>query len=367
MAKFDPVDHIPKDEIKKEVPQEVVNEEVVEENLDVDQEPTEENKDVHLNTDDTPDDDQIQEDDKYKEFWSQASEILDRDVTKLEDLLVEKEVEKVIEKEVIKETEYATEFSKAYDKFYKETGRPIEDFLSANVDPTTLSDEEIVKRSLKYNNPNFDKEDIDFLYNDKYSIDEDVMDEADIRRKNIARKQAINKGIKEIESLKQTFFAPLENSNAQAQIDQEATNKKIEENRKLWRDAVEASTSEFKGVDIKVSDNFSFTQKASPEDLKYVKEVVADDSMNTYLDRYKTKSGALDTKKMLEDQFFLRNKESIIAEAVKQAKAEERGEIIKQDKHIDFKTNKTKPKVSKLTKRQEEVADLLASKYKKRR
>lgn len=364
--KFDPVDHIPKEEIKKEVPQDVVNEEVVENKPEEAQKPTEE-KDVHLNTDDTPDDIPVQEDDRFKDFWSHASETLGKEVSKFEDLVVEKEVEKVIEKEVIKETEYATEFSKAYDKFYKETSRPVEDFLSANVDPTTLSDEEIVKRSLKYNNPNFDKEDIDFLYNDKYSIDEDVMDEADIRRKNIARKQAINKGIKEIESLKQTFFVPLENSNAQAQIDQEATNKKIEENRQLWRDAVDASTSEFKGVDIKVSDNFSFTQKASPEDLNYVKEVVADDTMNTYLERYKTGSGALDTKKMIEDQFFLRNKESIIAEAVKQAKAEERGEIIKQDKHIDFKSSTQKPKVSKLTKRQEEVADLLASKYKKRR
>ena len=365
MAKFDPVDHIPKEEIKKEVPQEVVNEEVVEENLDESQEPTEE-KDVHLNTEDAPDDDQVQEDNKFGEFFSYASETLGKTVTSLEDLVVEKEVEKVVEKEVVKETEYATEFSKAYDKFYKETNRPVEDFLSANVDPTTLSDEEIVKRSLKYNNPNFDKADIDFLYNDKYSIDEDIMDEDDIRRKNIARKQAISKGIKEIESLKQTFFVPLENSNAQAKIDQEAQNAKIEENRKLWRDAVEASTSDFKGVDIKVSDNFSFTQKASPEDLKFVKEVVADDTMNTYLDRYKTENGALDTKKMIEDQFFLRNKESIIAEAIKQAKAEERGEIIKQDKHIDFKTNKQKPKVSKLTERQKEVRDLNSFKRRQR-
>lgn len=369
-ARFDALDYDPKTGKKDgevDSTPEAIEDEVVDKGQEQVQEevPEEQKEEVHSNTENTPEDTPEEtEDNKFGDFWDHASETLGRQVTKIEDLVVEKEVVKEVE--VVKETEYVTEFSKAYDKFFKETNRPVEDFLSANVDVSTLSEEEIVKRSLKHNNPNFDQSDINDDFEDTYGIDEDVMDEREVRRRQLALKKAVNKGTKEIESLKQKFFIPQEKAAAQAQVTNEATNVQIEENRKKWRDAVTTSASDFDGVEIKVSDNFSFKHKASPEDLSFVKEVVSDDTMNTYLNRYKTENGALDTKKMIEDQFFLKNRESIIAETIKMAKEEVRKEMIKQDKHIDFKSNKQKPKPAVLTKRQQEVRDLMSAKYKKR-
>ena len=52
----------------------------------------------------------------------------------------------------------------------------------------------------------YDKEDIDFLLNDKFSYDEDLDDEREIRLKKLERKEALAKAKNHLDGLKSKYY-----------------------------------------------------------------------------------------------------------------------------------------------------------------
>jgi len=73
---------------------------------------------------------------------------------------------------------------KKYLDFREETnGRGFSDFLEYQKDFSSMSDEDKVKKFIKENNPTYTKEDVEDVFEDRYSFDEDYDDEKDVRKK----------------------------------------------------------------------------------------------------------------------------------------------------------------------------------------
>ncbi len=73
---------------------------------------------------------------------------------------------------------------KKYLDFREETnGRGFSDFLEYQKDFSSMSDEDKVKKFIKENNPTYTKEDVEDVFEERYSFDEDYDDEKDIRKK----------------------------------------------------------------------------------------------------------------------------------------------------------------------------------------
>lgn len=73
---------------------------------------------------------------------------------------------------------------KKYLDFREETnGRGFSDFLEYQKDFSSMSDEDKVKKFIKENNPTYTKEDVEDVFEERYSFDEDYDDEKDVRKK----------------------------------------------------------------------------------------------------------------------------------------------------------------------------------------
>lgn len=94
-------------------------------------------------------------------------------------------------------------------KFMEETGGTVEDYAKLNTDYSKVDDTSLLKQYIKETKPHLDQEEIDFLIEDKYSFDEDVDDERDIKRKKLAYKEAVGDARRHFESMKEKYYNEL--------------------------------------------------------------------------------------------------------------------------------------------------------------
>ncbi len=94
-------------------------------------------------------------------------------------------------------------------KFMDETGGTVEDYVNLNKDYTKFDDDTLLNEYYKKSKPHLSQDEINFLIEDKFHVDEDVDEERDIRRKKLAYKEEVAYAKKDLESLKNKYYADI--------------------------------------------------------------------------------------------------------------------------------------------------------------
>lgn len=186
-----------------------------------------------------------------------------------------------------KEQEVLDPETEAYLKFRKETGRSYQDFQQLQKDWTKEPQEDVLKHILKAKNPNLDKEEIDFLFNKKYSFDSELDEEDVVMEKKINLKTDYREALEFLESQKEQYkvvrrsddFVPEDYKKAKEIVDNwQAQQKENEILIAKAKEDFEAKTKQvftenFEGFKFKVGDQ-SFNLK--PEDVNQAKAILTD-------------------------------------------------------------------------------------------
>ena len=138
--------------------------------------------------------------------------------------------------------------------FMNDTGGTLEDYVRLNTDYSTLNEDQLLREYYQNTNPNLDNEDINFLLEDQFSFEEDIDDERDIRRKKLARKQALAEAKNHLEGLKSKYYNEIKMGSRLTSEQQKAVeffnryNKESEETAKI----AEQQKARFKSESAKV-------------------------------------------------------------------------------------------------------------------
>jgi uncharacterized surface anchored protein len=119
-------------------------------------------------------------------------EITDEEVEEATEQL-EEEVAEAIQESAKAGASLPENIQKVVD-FMDETGGSLEDYVRLNTDYSSLNEDQLLREYYETKFSAYDREDIDFLLADKFSYDEDVDDEREIRLKKLERKQGIVRG-----------------------------------------------------------------------------------------------------------------------------------------------------------------------------
>lgn len=295
-----------------------------------------------------------------EQFWAKAKEILGKDVSSKDDLIIKEEVVK----EVVTEKEYISDFSKGYDTYFKETGGTPKDYLMLQRDISSLSKEEVIKESLKAENGNLTNVQLSRLYNRKFGINQDDMTEEEVSDRELDIDIAYNKGKNFLEKQKESYTVPKDNSIASIEAKASEQQAQIEQANQLWSDTVAQENTNLTGIEINLGEDFKFTHPISDDKRKSVKEVAEDASLQKFYQRYKNEDGSYDALRYQNDIFLLDNRQDVFQDIREHAQATQIEKDIKGDKNIDFKSD-AKPSIEKkYSKQVGEDLDILRHKYK---
>ena len=91
-------------------------------------------------------------------------------------------------------------------KFMNETGGSIEDYARLNADYSNVDDNTLLVEYYKQTKPHLSYEEVQFLMEDKFSIDEELDNDKDVRRKKLALKEEVANAKNFLTSLKDKYY-----------------------------------------------------------------------------------------------------------------------------------------------------------------
>ena len=236
-------------------------------------------------------------------------------------------------------------------KFMEETGGSIEDFSRLNADYSNVDESTLLREYYKQTKPHLSYDEVSFLLDDKFSFDEEVDEERDIKRKKLALKEEVANANKFLNETKEKYYKEVKLGSKLAPEQQKAIeffdryNKEQQSADELLKQQTqhfEQQTSkvfnqEFKGFNFEVGDKkYRFNVK----DVNKVKETQSDllNVFNKYVGDNKMLQDAGGYHKAL---FAASNPDKIANHFYEQGKADAIKQLSADAKNINMDPRKT--------------------------
>ena len=244
----------------------------------------------------------------------------------------------------------------AYYKYKQETGRGLEDFMKVNQNLDEADGDGLLKEYLLQTEDGLDAEDVEMMMED-YKFDEDLDDEADIKKAKLAKKKAVAKARKYFEEEKEKYQAPLESRGAgsledseeyqeyKQYVEQAKTYQEEQKRRKEWFDdkTNEVFSEQFKGFEFNLNDKSYVYSPGDRGELKKLQQT-PEAWLNKYLD---DKGLVKDAKGYHKSLAVAMNPEKFAEFFYEQGKAAAVDDVMRKTKNINMSERPVPQAVSK--------------------
>ena len=302
----------------------------------------------------TREEEPVQAEEPVEEEESALQEITDEEVEEATDELQE-EVAEAIAESAVTGVELPENIQKVVD-FMSETGGSLEDYVKLNTDYASLNEDQLLREYYEAVYTHYDKEDIDFLLSDKFSYDEDLDDEREIRMKKLERKEALAKAKNHLDGLKSKYYDEIKMGSKLNPEQQKAVeffnryNKESEEAAmvaeqqasKFKQESARVFNEKFEGFDYSVGDKkYRFKVK----DTSQVKETQSD--INNFIKKFLNEKGEMkDAKGYHKSLFTAMNADQVAQHFYEQGKADAVKDSMARTKNVDMNPRGAHEKVT---------------------
>ena len=236
-------------------------------------------------------------------------------------------------------------------KFMEETGGTLEDYVRLNADFSNVDQNTLLREYYKQTKPHLSYDEVSFLLDDKFSYDEEVDEERDIKRKKLALKEEVANANKFLNETKEKYYKEVKLGSRLAPEQQKAIEffdrynkeqKSAEEllqqqTKHFQQETSKVFSEEFKGFNFNVGDKkYRFNVK----DVNKVKETQSDllNVFNKYVGDNKMLQDAGGYHKAL---FAASNPDKIANHFYEQGKADAIKQMSAEAKNINMDPRKT--------------------------
>ena len=255
------------------------------------------------------------------------------------------EIEEAVAEQAASGVELPENIQKVVD-FMSETGGSLEDYVKLNTDYASLNEDQLLREYYEAVYTSYDKEDIDFLLNDKFSYDEDLDDEREIRLKKLERKEALAKAKNHLDGLKSKYYDEIKMGSKLNPEQQKAVeffnryNKESEEAAKVAerqtsrfkQESAKVFNEKFEGFDYNVGDK---KYRFKVNDAGQVKETQGD--INNFIKKFLNEKGEMkDAKGYHKSLFTAMNADQVAQHFYEQGKADAVKDSMARTKNVNM-------------------------------
>ena len=255
-----------------------------------------------------------------------------------------KETQEVIEdiKEEIEEKpqiELPENIEKLID-FMKETGGTVEDYVRLNADYSNVDEGTLLREYYNRTKPHLDREEVEFILEDKFYYDPEEAEEREIKKKKLAYKEEIAKAKNFLEETKKKYYDEIKLRPGVTQEHQKAMDffnryNKEQEVAKQKHEAFKTKTNQFFTNDFKGFD-FNVGEKRFRYGVKNASEVAdAQSDLTTFFKKFLNEDGSVKDQGAYHKAIYAaRNADTIANHFYEQGKADATKDIMSKSKNI---------------------------------
>ena len=228
--------------------------------------------------------------------------------------------------------------------FINDTGGTLEDYVSLNKDYSNVDDQNLLKEYYQKTKPHLSIDEIDFLIEDKFSFDEEIDEERDIKRKKLAFKEELAGAKNHLDGLKTKYYEEIKGGSRLTQDQQKAVdffnryNKETEEVTKVaekqkslfQQKTNQVFSDQFKGFEYNVGEKkYRFNVKNTDE----IKTTQSD--INNFVKKFLNENNEMsDAKGYHKSLFTAMNADTIANHFYQQGKTDALRESMGKAKNI---------------------------------
>ena len=288
---------------------------------------------------------------RNKQSEMELREVVEGNQESTEDV-IEEIFEQEIKKEVVEAKEELTEALIKHEQgkplpenvekliaFMEDTGGTVADYVRLNADYSNVDNVTLIKEYYKNTKPHLDKDEIEFLLEDKFFYDEDIDDDREIKLKKLAFKEEISKARNFLEEAKQKYYAEIKarpSVNADQQKAVEFFNRYNNEQNKVaqQQDTFKKQTSnlfnnEFKGFEYNLGEKRFRYNVQNPNQVAETQS-----NIQTFIGKFLDKEGNVsDVPGYHKALYSAMNADKIAAHFYEQGKADAVKQVVSNSKN----------------------------------
>ena len=299
---------------------------------------------VDENADATQEQEEVQPEAETQEEQSVLEEITEEEVVEKTEELTEQVEEAIAE---------AQETGKAIPEnvqklmdFMEDTGGTLEDYVTLNQDFSSYDDMTVLREYYKKTKSHLTPEEVEFLIDDRFSYDEDVDEEREIKKKKIALKEQVADAKAHLDRQKSKYYEEIKAGSKLTNEQQKAVdffnryNKESKENEAVLEKQTNTFkmktnnvfNKDFKGFDYNVGDKkYRFNVK----DSNKVKENQSD--INNFVKKFLNENNEMsDATGYHKSLFTANNPDAIAKHFYEQGKADALKTSVAKAKNVDM-------------------------------
>jgi len=234
-------------------------------------------------------------------------------------------------------------------KFMQDTGGNINDYVRLNADYTNVSEDVLLQEYYKNTKPHLDLEEINFLMEEQFKVDEDYDEERAVRKKRLAKKEEVAKARNFLEKLKKDYYEEIklrptvnnQMTEANEFFSKFKKDKEIAEQKhnKFKADTNNLFSEEFKGFDFTVGEKKFRYGVNNPSDVANAQS----DISNVVKKFLNDKGEVVDIKGYHKAMYAARNADTIAHHFYEQGKADAVKDVVAKSKNINNEVRKSAP------------------------
>ena len=227
-----------------------------------------------------------------------------------------------------KKTSFANEQIEKMNNFVSETGRSIADYIRTQaVDYSKMSNEDVMRLTLKQENPELSMDEVNVLIESKYKLGKDKHSDAEKTLGKIELKKDVANARKNLIEMQEKYRMPVENKKDNS-AEQEAV-------RQDWVKNMSSQVDEVESITFDINDSGEkFTFSLTDDHRKGL--VDANSNLNSFFNQYISKDGNWNFDKLNTDMFVLNNFQDIIRSVANQYRSKGTEQVVRDIKNPSF-------------------------------
>jgi len=224
--------------------------------------------------------------------------------------------------------------------FMKETGGTIEDYTRLSKDYTNVDEDVLLREYYKQTKPHLDREEVDFILEDKFYFDPEEAEEREQKKKKLAYKEEIAKAKSFLEETKKKYYDEIKLRPGVTQEQQKATDffnryNKEQEVAKQSHESFKTATKDYFTNDFKGFD-FEVGEKKFRYGVKDANEVAeAQSDLTTFIKKFLNEDGTVNDPGAYHKAIYgARNIDTIASHFYEQGKSDAVKDITAKSKNI---------------------------------
>ena len=225
-----------------------------------------------------------------------------------------------------KKTSFANEQLEKMNNFVSETGRSIVDYIKTQaVDYSKMSNEDVMRLTLKQENPELSMDEVNVLIDSKYKLGKDKYSDAEKTLGKIELKKDVANARKSLIEMQEKYRMPVQNNDNSAER---------ETAKKDWVNNMSSQVNEVESITFDINDSGEkFTFSLTDGHRKGL--VDTNSNLNNFFDKY-VENGNWNFDKLNTDMFVLNNFQDIIRSVANQYRSKGTEQVVRDIKNPSF-------------------------------